>query len=176
MIWKLLLTKVIIAAVAGIAVDVVMKVLKIKTDDEHIGELCDEAGCGCGSHGIWYSALKHTIGIAIFIIIVNLVLGTVMGLVGEENVKPFLESMGVFQPVVAGFVGMIPNCAASVLITELYADGAISFGTAIAGLCTGAGIGLAVLFRANKSIRENLIITGIVYVVGVLSGIVINFF
>ncbi len=176
MIWKLLLTKVIIAAVAGIAVDLVMKALKIRTDDEHIGDLCDEAGCGCGSHGIWYSALKHTIGIAVFIIIVNLVLGTVMGLVGEENVKHFLEGMGMFQPVVAGLVGMIPNCAASVLITELYADGAIEFGTAIAGLCTGAGIGLAVLFRANKNIKENLIITGIVYAVGVLSGIVINLF
>lgn len=176
MIWKLLLTKVIIAAVAGIVVDLVMKALKIKADDEHIGDLCDEAGCGCGSHGIWYSALKHTIGIAIFIIIVNLVLGTVFGLVGEENVKHFLENMGVLQPVVAGLVGMIPNCAASVLITELYAEGAIEFGTAIAGLCTGAGIGLAVLFRANKSLKENLVITAIVYVVGVISGIVINLF
>lgn len=176
MIWKLLVTKVIIAAVAGIAVDLVMKLLKIKTEDEHIGDLCDEAGCGCGSHGIWYSALKHTIGIAIFIIIVNLILSTVMGLVGEENVKYFLENMGIFQPVVAGFVGMIPNCAASVLITELYAEGAINFGTAIAGLCTGAGIGLAVLFRANKNIKENFVITGVVYAVGVLSGIVINIF
>lgn len=176
MIWKLLVTKVIIAAVAGIAVDLVMKLLKIKTEDEHIGDLCDEAGCGCGSHGIWYSALKHTIGIAIFIIIVNLILSTVMGLVGEENVKHFLENMGIFQPVVAGFVGMIPNCAASVLITELYAEGAINFGTAIAGLCTGAGIGLAVLFRANKNIKENFVITCVVYAVGVLSGIVINLF
>lgn len=176
MIWKLLVTKVIIAAVAGIAVDLVMKMLKIKTDDEHIGDLCDEAGCGCENHGIWYSALKHTIGIGIFIIIVNLVLGMVFGLVGEENVKHFLENMGVLQPVVAGLVGMIPNCAASVLITELYAEGAIEFGTAIAGLCTGAGIGLAILFRANKNIKENLVITAIVYGVGVLSGIVINLF
>ena len=176
MIWKLLLTKVVIAAVTGIAVDLVMRALKIKTDDEHIGDLCDEAGCGCGSHGIWYSALKHTIGIGIFIIIVNIILGTVFGLVGEENVKHFLESMGVFQPIVAGLVGMIPNCAASVLITELYAEGTIAFGTAIAGLCTGAGIGLAVLFRANKSLKENLVITGIVYAAGVLSGIVINLF
>jgi len=94
----------------------------------------------------------------------------------EENVKHFLENMGVLQPVVAGLVGMIPNCAASVLITELYAEGAIKFGTAIAGLCTGAGIGLAVLFRANKNIKENLVITAIVYGVGVLSGIVINLF
>ncbi len=175
-IWKLLLAKVIIAAAAGIAVDIIFKLLKVKTDDESIGELCSESGCGCENHGIWYSALKHMLSIAVFILIVNLVMGTVMALVGEENVKHFLESMGVFQPLLAGLVGMIPNCAASVLITELYADGAIEFGTAIAGLCTGAGIGLAVLYRANKSLKENLIITGIVYAVGTVSGIIINLF
>ena len=84
--------------------------------------------------------------------------------------------MGIFQPIVTGLVGMIPNCAASVLVTELYAEGAITFGSAMAGLCTGAGVGLAVLFRANKNVRENLIITGIVFAVGVLSGMLINLF
>lgn len=176
MIWKLLAVKVIIAAAAGIAVDLIIKLMKIKTDDENIGDMCMESGCGCGSHGIWYSSFRHTISIIIFIFIVNLILGSVMSLVGEDNVKHFLENMGVFQPLLAGLVGMIPNCAASVLITELYAEGAIAFGTAIAGLCTGAGIGLAVLFRANRSIRENLIITGIVYAVGTISGIIINLF
>lgn len=176
MVWKLLLVKVIIAAIAGIAVDIVTKLLKIKTDDESIGEICSESGCGCGSHGIWYSALKHTINIIIFILAVNLVLGTVMSLLGEETVEHFLGSMGVFQPLLAGLVGMIPNCAASVLITELYAEGAITFGSAVAGLCTGAGVGLAVLFRANKNLRENLAITGIVYAVGVISGMILNIF
>lgn len=176
MVWKLLLVKVLIAAVAGIAVDLVMKVLKIRTDDENISEICSESGCGCGSHGIWYSALKHTIGIIIFIFIVNLVLGAVMSFVGEEAVEHFLGCMGVFQPLLAGLVGMIPNCAASVLVTELYAEGALSFGSAIAGLCTGAGVGLAVLFKANKSLKENLIIVGIVYAVGSICGIVLNLF
>lgn len=174
MIWKLLLVKVIIAAVAGIAVDVIMKVLKIKTDEESIGDMCSESGCGCGSHGIWYSSFRHTLSIGIFILIVNFILGAVMSFVGEEAVEHFLGSMGVFQPFVAGLVGMIPNCAASVLLTELYAEGAISFGTAVAGLCTGAGIGLAVLFKANKNIKENLIITGIVYAVGSVCGMLLN--
>lgn len=176
MVWQLLLVKVIIAAIAGIAVDIFIKLLKIKTDGESIGEICSESGCGCGSHGIWYSALKHTINIIIFIFAVNIVLGTVMSLVGEEAVEHFLGSMGVFQPLLAGLVGMIPNCAASVLITELYAEGAITFGSAVAGLCTGAGIGLAVLFRANKNIKENLIITGVVYAVGTVCGMVLNLF
>lgn len=174
MVWKLLAVKVVIAAAAGIMVDIIMRLLKIRTDEESIGEICTESGCGCGNHGIWYSSLKHTVNIVIFIFIVNLILGTVMSFVGEDAVEHFLENMGIFQPFIAGLVGMIPNCAASVLITELYAEGAISFGTAVAGLCTGAGVGLAVLFKSNKKIKENLIIVGIVYAVGTVCGMILN--
>lgn len=175
-IWKLIAAKIIIAAAAGIIADIIVKIFKLERDSESIEDMCEETGCGCGSHGIWYSSLKHTVNIFIFILIVNLVLGFVMALVGEEAVESFLGGMGIFQPIVTGFVGMIPNCAASVLVTELYAEGAISFGSAIAGLCTGAGVGLAVLFRANKNVCENLIITGVVYAVGVLSGMILNLF
>lgn len=175
-IWRLIAAKIIIAAAAGIIADIIVKIFKLERDGESIEDICTESGCGCGSHGIWYSSLKHTVNIFIFILIVNLVLGFVMALVGEEAVEHFLGSMGIFQPIVTGLVGMIPNCAASVLVTELYAEGAITFGSAMAGLCTGAGVGLAVLFRANKNVRENLIITGIVFAVGVLSGMLINLF
>lgn len=175
-IWKLLAVKIIIAAAAGIIADVIVKIFKLERDGDSIEDMCEETGCGCGSHGIWYSSLKHTVNIFIFILIVNLVLGFVMAFVGEEAVEHFLGSMGIFQPIVTGLAGMIPNCAASVLVTELYADGVISFGSAIAGLCTGAGVGLAVLFKVNKNLRENLVITGTVYTVGVLSGIILNLF
>lgn len=175
-IWQLLAAKIIIAAAVGIIADIVIKALKLEKDGEGIEDICTESGCGCESHGIWYSSLKHTVNIFIFILIVNLVLGFVMAFVGAEAVEDFLGSMGIFQPIVTGLVGMIPNCAASVLITELYAEGAIPFGSAMAGLCTGAGVGLAVLFRANKNLRENLVIVGIVYAAGVLSGIILNFF
>ena len=175
-VWLLIAVKIVIAAAAGIIADIVIKLLGREQDGESIEDICTESGCGCGSHGIWYSSLKHTVNIFIFILIVNLILGFVMALVGEEAVEHFLGSMGIFQPIVTGVVGMIPNCAASVLITELYADGAISFGSAIAGLCTGAGVGLAVLFRANKNIRENLTVMAIVYAVGVVSGTVLNLF
>lgn len=175
-IWQLLAVKIVIAAAAGIIADVIVKIFKLERGGESIEDMCEETGCGCGSHGIWYSSLKHTVNIFIFILIVNLVLGFVMAFIGEEAVESFLGGMGVFQPIVTGLVGMIPNCAASVLVTELYAEGAISFGSAVAGLCTGAGVGLAVLFRANKNVRENLVITGTVYAAGVLSGIVLNLF
>ncbi len=173
-IWKLIAVKIAVAFVAGAAADIVVRVFKIRTEGESIGDMCTETGCGCESHGIWYSALKHSVNIGIFILIVNVLLGTVMSLAGEETVRSVLGSMGIFQPFAAGLVGMIPNCAASVFITELYAEGAISFGTAAAGLCTGAGVGLAVLFRANKNIKENLIITAAVYAVGVICGIALN--
>lgn len=175
-LWQLIAAKIIIAAAAGIIADIVIKLLGCEQDGESIEDICTESGCGCGSHGIWYSSFKHTVNIFIFILIVNLVLGFVMAFVGEEAVERFLGGMGIFQPVVTGIVGMVPNCAASVLVTELYADGAISFGSAIAGLCTGAGVGLAVLFKTNKNLRENLVITGTVYAVGVLSGIILNLF
>lgn len=175
-VWKLIAVKIIAAAAAGIAADLIVRALKIDLSGESFEDICTESGCGCGSHGIWYSALKHTLSVAVFIFIVNFVIGAVMAFAGNEAVEHFIGSMGFFQPFAAGLVGMIPNCAASVLITELYAEGAVSFGTAAAGLCTGAGIGLAVLFRANKNIRENLAVTGIVYAVGVICGIILNLF
>ncbi len=175
-IWKLIAVKIVVAFIAGVAADIIVKVFKIRTEGEGIEDMCTETGCGCGEHGIWYSALKHSVNIGIFILIVNVLLGSIMSLAGEDTVRSVLGSMGIFQPFAAGLVGMIPNCAASVFITELYAEGAISFGTAAAGLCTGAGVGLAVLFRANKSIKENLAVTGTVYAVGVVCGILLNIF
>ncbi|MCH5348828.1 MAG: arsenic efflux protein [Oscillospiraceae bacterium] len=174
-VWKLIAAKIIIAAVAGIIIDIVIKALKLEVGED-IEEICTESGCGCGKHGIWYSSLKHTLSIFVFILIVNVILGAVMSFAGEETVSRFLNGMGILQPVLSGIAGMIPNCAASVLITELYADGVITFGSALAGLCTGAGVGLAVLFRANRNIKENLIITGIIFAVGVLSGMIVNLF
>ena len=176
-IWKLIAVKIVIAALAGIAADTVIRIFRLKAnDDESISEICTESGCGCENHGIWYSSLKHSLNIFIFILIVNILLGAVMAYAGEEAVSRFLDGMGFLQPAVAGIVGLIPNCAASVVITELYASGALTFGSAIAGLCTGAGVGLAVLFRANKSIRENLAAIGTVYAVGVIAGTILNLF
>ena len=175
-VWKLIAVKLAAAVIAGIAADLTVKIFGISTNGESFEDICTESGCGCGSRGIWYSALKHTLSVAVFILIVNLVIGAVMAFAGNEAVEHFIESMGFFQPFAAGLVGMIPNCAASVLLTELYAEGAVSFGTAAAGLCTGAGIGLAVLFRANKNVRENFVITGVVYAVGVICGIILNLF
>lgn len=140
------------------------------TPDPHL--LCQEAHCGCGGQGIVKPALKHTGQIALFLLAVNLLLGLAMDAMGEAALSRLLLSGSAFQPLLTGLIGFIPNCAASVLLTELYLGGTLSFGSAVAGLCTGAGLGLAVLFRVNKPLRENLALAGLLYAAAVVTGAV----
>lgn len=172
-LWKLILSKLVIAVIAGIIVDVLVKIFRKKKDeDEPFHELCSH--CGCGHHSIWVSALKHTAGIIIFILIVNVLLNSAIEFIGEERIGKLLMTDSFFQPFIAAVIGFIPNCAASVIITELYLDGVLSFGSVVAGLCTGAGVGLAVLFRTNKRLSENFLVMGILYVTAVAAGTIIN--
>ena len=143
-------------------------------EDPDFEEFCSD--CGCGNHGIWYSALKHTLKILIFILIVNLVLGFAVGIAGEEAIAAAAEKTGFLQPLLTTVIGLVPNCAVSVMLTELYCDGIIPFGSALAGLISSAGIGLAVLFRTNKKTKENFIILGILILTGFAAGIVCNIF
>ena len=110
----------------------------------------------------------------LFIFAVTLALNAVVEFIGEDSLKSLLGGSALIQPVIAAIFGFIPNCAASVVITELYISGGLGFGAAVAGLCTGAGTGLLMLFRANRSIRQNLTIMGIVFAVASLSGIILQ--
>ncbi len=171
-LWGLIAVKIIIAIIMGSLFGVIMKKLFKDDDDPCFEEICTE--CGCGEHGIWFSSLKHTVKIFLFILLVNLILGFVLGIAGEERLKIFLEGLGIFQPFAAALVGLIPNCASSVVLTELYASGAISFGTAAGGLCSGAGMGLAVLFKANKNLKENSAFLLYLLLTGGLAGMILN--
>ena len=106
-----------------------------------------------------------------FIFAFSLVFGLIVEGVGEDVFASVLGSMGFFQPVVAALVGLIPNCAASVLLTQLYVEGALRFSSLVAGLCTGAGVGLAVLWRTNPSWKQNLFITGLTWGTGAFLGV-----
>lgn len=173
-VWKLLLAKLIIAIAAGLLIDLGVHIFHRNRHKEDIRDIC--ADCGCEEHSIFYSAFIHTVKIFVFILIINLILGVGMGIIGEERVSEIVRGTGVFQPFIAGIVGLIPNCAASVLITELYADGVITFGSAVAGLSAGSGVGLAVLFRSNKSVKNSFAVMGLVYAAGVIAGVIINIF
>lgn len=171
-VWRLLAAKMIIAVIGGAVFGFLMKAAAGHSDKEHFDEMCTD--CGCGDHGIWYSALRHTGEIFFFILLVNLFMGLVIGVAGEDRVSAFLDGMGIFAPFAAALAGLIPNCASSVVITQLYAGGSISFGTAVGGLCSGAGVGIAVLFRVNKNVRENIIFLVYLYAVGAISGLIMN--
>ncbi|MBR7007121.1 MAG: arsenic efflux protein [Ruminococcus sp.] len=174
MIWKLILVKIGIAMAAGILTDNCIKLFIRKKEEEPFKELC--ADCDCEHHGILHSALHHTIHIIIFIFVINLLLGCVMEFAGEQTVEKLMMTNSWVQPLIAGVIGFIPNCGASVVLTKLYTEGVVSFGALVAGLSTGAGVGLLILFKTNKNIKQNLIIMGILYGAAVTSGLLIQAF
>ncbi len=167
-LWPLLGVKLCAGALTGIAADLVYSRFLKQKLREPFHELCED--CGCEEKGVLRSALGHTVKIFLFLLAVNIALGCAIELVGGENISRLLLHGSVFQPLLAGLIGFIPNCAASVILTELYLEGSLSFGAAVAGLCTGAGLGLLVLFRVNKNWRENLCIAGVLYVAAVVTG------
>ncbi len=118
--------------------------------------------------------LIHSLTVLAFIFIVNLALGTIIFYVGEDTLSAFLNRTAFLQPFFAALVGLIPNCAASVVISRLYALGSLSLGAAVAGLSAGAGLGYAVLFKENKNVKENLLIVLFVFAVCVLFGMAVD--
>ncbi|MTS15408.1 hypothetical protein GMD58_16755 [Ruthenibacterium lactatiformans] len=170
--------KLAVALAAGFCIDFVFK--RLIPQSVRGGYTGSSSAVDCHEHeeryGILAAALKHTLHIFLFILLFNIALGALVALVGEEAIGAFLAASGPWQPVLAGLVGLIPNCVSSVLITQLYAAGQLSLGGVVAGLCTGAGVGLAVLLRANKNAKQNLFIVELLYGIGVAAGLVCSLF
>lgn len=118
--------------------------------------------------------LIHSLKVFAYILLINIAFGTLLYFVGEEKISAFLESSGFWQPFVAGLVGLIPNCAASVIVAQLYALGGLTFGSCVTGLSVNAGIALALLFRKGKNIKESLLIVAILYLSGVILGVALT--
>lgn len=172
LILRILLAKAAIGLAAGMMIDIILR-RKHMEEHAHIHEICEHEHCHC-EKGVVRSALTHTAQITFFILLVTFVLNLILYFVGEEALAGLILNRPLLGPVLAGIVGLIPNCAGSVIITQLYLQGAMSLGAVMAGLLTGSGVGLLVLFRVNHNKKENLIILGLLYGIGVLAGILIG--
>lgn len=169
----ILMSKAVIGIIAGFAIDIVFS--SHREEEHHIHEICEQEHCHCGEGGIFRSALVHTAQIGLFILVVTFLLNLLLFLVGEEVLAGMVLNRKILGPILAGLAGMIPNCAGSVVITQLYLEGVIGTGAMLSGLLTGTGVGLLVLFRVNHDRKENLRILGLLYCIGVLVGIVAGF-
>lgn len=181
-ILSILVTKAVIGIVVGFLIDFVIHAFrrahsKKETDDLRIEELCEREHCHCDDDeegGVLKSAIIHTRNIFFFVVILTFMLNLVIGLVGEEALSALLQQNSLISHVLAAVIGLIPNCAASIIITTLYLDGMITAGTMMSGLLVGAGIGLLVLFRVNRDIKENILLTALLFVCGLTCGALID--
>ena len=173
-ILKILAIKFTIGMLAGFVIDLILRLRKKNQEEERIIDICEKNHCHC-EKGIVKSSIHHTVHIYIFILIIMFILNTAVYLIGEEHISGFLVNQPILGPVISSLIGLIPNCASSVIITEMYLQNVINVGTLIAGLLVNAGVGLVVLFKTNKGIKENLKIVGILYLIGLISGTIIQF-
>lgn len=171
-ILKILVMKMVIGIAAGFAVDWCIGIRE-KQGQEHIHEICDHDQCHC-ERGILRSALSHTAKITLFILIITFVLNLVLYFVGEDALGNLFLNRPVIGQAAAGLIGLIPNCASSVVITQLYLEGVMNTGAMMSGLLVGAGVGILVLCRVNHHKKENMKIIGLLYLIGVFAGIVIE--
>lgn len=170
---RLIAVKVIIAVIAGYMIDIFGKrFFKNKVSES---DLCEHDRCGCEEReGVLIPALIHTVKVFGFLLLFTVILNFAVALSGEERLGSVLLTNSVFQPFLAALLGFIPNCASSVMLTQLYTEGALSFGSVIAGLCTNAGAGLIVLMREKSRAKDNIKIIGILYVCAVIPGIILH--
>ncbi len=172
-IFEVLGLKLAIGVAWGFLADLVL--FRNQGAHEHIQihNMCEQEHCNCDK-GIFMSAVKHTLQISAFILVISAALNVAICFIGEDSLANLVLNDAFWGPVIAGLIGLIPNCAASVVITELYLEGAMGFGSMMAGLLTGAGVGWLVLARASHNVKRTLKVVGLLYLFGTLSGIIIE--
>ena len=165
-------------AALGVALGYLADLLLTKyiRSQKNIHGFCEREHCACDEEegSVFVSALKHTLKIAVMLIAVNVVLNFVLGMIGVERLSGSVLNRPFIGENLLALVGLIPNCSVSVVITESYLSGLIGLGGLFAGLLSNAGIGLLVLFRTNKNLKENLVITSTLYGLSAAAGIVIT--
>lgn len=173
---KILATKAVIAILSGfIAEFVYVSLFKKKEKDMDIHVVCEEEHCSC-EDGVLKSAIRHTLKIFFYILIITFILTLIIEVIGEDKLAVVFQNIPVAGEMIAALVGLIPNCASSVVITELYLSGVIGAGAMMSGLLVNAGVGLLVLYRLNRNWKQNAGIVAALYGFGVFWGVVIEMF
>jgi len=177
LIVKVLITKIVIGIVFGFAVDLVVtrynrrhSIAHDYKKETHEHHHCEE------EDGVVVSTLKHTLETTIYIFLISFVITLIVEGVGTDRLSSLITDIPVIGEMIAGLIGLIPNCAASIAITEMYLSGVITFADMISGLLVGAGVGVLVLVRSNKNPKENLLIICTLYILGVLGGCLVGIF
>ena len=171
---KILACKAAIGIISGFVVEYVYThVLKKQEKEMDIHEICEEERCNC-EHGLLSSAFTHTLHVFVYIFLISLALNIIIGLVGEETLAGLFTGAPIVGELIAALVGLIPNCASSVVITQLYLEHIIGTGAMMAGLLVNAGVGILILFRLNHDRKQNFRIIGLLYGLGVFWGIIIE--
>lgn len=179
-ILTILFIKLVLGIIAGFVIDFIYNVIKKDEKEEpNIEKLCENENCHCntginGISSVWYSTFRHTFNITIFIFIITFFINGIIALIGEELITDFISQNFILGPIISGIIGLIPNCASSVILTELFVENVINIPILITGVAVNAGVGLLVLFRTNKNLKENIKIVSILYFVGVFAGIILE--
>ena len=163
--------KVLIGIIAGIIIDLIFK----KRKKHSIQEICEHEHCHC-EKGILASSIHHTLNTIIFILITSFFINILMNYGLEQYLKNIFHTSSILTPFLSSLIGLIPNCGASIILTELYLNHILSFSSLISGLLTGSGVALLVLFKNNKNTKENLFILFLIYTIGVFSGLILTIF
>ena len=172
---KIIVIKVIYGVIVGFIIDLIFreKATRIhpesRPDEPVFHDLCVQEKCGC-DEGVLIPAVKHTLQISVFVLVINIILNAAIGLVPEDALKSYVLNNGFLAPLIGGLIGLIPNCAASVALTQMATRGMITLGGMMAGLFAGAGVGWMVLLRAGRDKKETLKVIAILYVTGILGG------
>lgn len=172
-LWQMLILLIIIKIILGTITGFVIDYFNHKSNENYEYLQVEPCDCGC-QNGILIPALKHTINIFIFILLTNIVFTIIIDSIGETQLSSLLKTNWLLQPIIAGFIGFIPNCASSVVLTQLFVSGGLTFGALVTGLTTSAGVGTLALLKYNENKKDTLKILLISYLVSLFIGYIIS--
>lgn len=176
-ILKVLGFKLLVGILAGFAIDLITALIRKRSHrsapEPKIEEFCEREHCRCEEHFL-LSALRHTAKISLFILLITLAMNLVIHGVGEDKLAALVLDRPIIGNLLAATVGLIPNCASSVVLTELYLEGVIAIGSMLSGLLVNAGIGLALLFRNNRPVSDSLRVLLLLWCIGAAVGILVD--